>query len=207
LRPAVTGGMDQLEVVEKSWKNSSKSGDGRTRRAPRGVRSRLGSSLTIMAALAVAVVAVSACGGSFRADTTVSITSPEPLTTVNVPFTTTWTSSAGPALRYALFVDKTPIPPGHTMRDLADTSCKRVPGCYPDPTLLAGLGVYLTRQNQFQIQTLPTAVGMTGHENPPIHTITIILFSGTGTKGHRVGDGAWQVEFRGANSLAAFGGA
>ncbi len=93
------------------------------------------------------------------------------------------------------------------MRDLADTGCKRVAGCYPDPTLLAGSGVYLTDQNHFQIQTIPTAIGMAAHENPPMHTLDIVLFSGTGTttKGHRIGEGVWQVEFRGANGLAAFG--
>ncbi len=188
---AVTGGVDRLEVVAKCWRNSSGSGDGRTRRAPRGRRSRLGSSLTILAALAIAMVAMSACGGAFKADTTVSITAPAALTTVKVPFTATWDSTAGPSIRYAVFLDKTPIPPGQTMRVLADTGCKRVPGCYPSPILLAGQGVYLTTQNHFQVQTLPTAVGLTGHENPPIHTLTIILFSGSGasTMGHRIGEG------------------
>jgi hypothetical protein len=158
--------------------------------------------------LAIALVATSACGGSFKADTSVNITSPTVLSTVKVPFTATWASTAGPSTRYAVFLDKTPIPPGQTMRDLADTGCKRVPGCYPSATLLAGQGVYLTSQPQLQVQTLPTAVGLTGHENPPIHTLTIILFSGTGasTMGHRIGDAAWQVECRGANSLASFGG-
>jgi hypothetical protein len=205
---AVAGGVDRLEAVAKWWRDSSGSGVGRALGAPRGRRSRLGSSLTVLAALAIATVAMSACGGAFKTDTTVSITTPAALTTVKVPFTATWASTAGPSMRYAVFLDKTPIPPGQTMRDLADTGCKRVPGCYPSPILLAGQGVYLTSQNHLQVQTLPTAVGMTGHENPPIHTLTIILFSGSGasTMGHRIGDAAWQVEFRGANSLASFGG-
>jgi hypothetical protein len=145
--------------------------------------------------------------GSFRTDTTVSITAPAQLSTVQVPFTAKWNSTAPKGTRYAVFIDKTPMPPGQTMRTFADTGCKRVAGCYPDPIYLAGEGVFLTTRPQCQVSNLPTAVGMTAHENPPIHIINIILFSGTGsdTRGHRIGDGVWQVEFRGANSLAAFG--
>jgi len=156
----------------------------------------------------LAAGATSACG-SFRANTSVSITAPAQLATVQVPFTATWKSTAPAGTRYALFIDRTPIPAGQTMRDLAQPGCKRVPNCYPFPAELAQDGVYITTENQFQVQTLPTAVGMTGHENPPMHTINIILFSGTGTnvQGHRIGDAVWQVEFRGANSLAQFGGA
>ncbi len=136
-----------------------------------------------------------------------SITSPAQLSTVKVPFTVTWKSTAPQGTRYAVFIDATPMPPGQTMRVFADTGCKRVPGCYPPPELLASGGIYIAPKNHCQIQTLPTAVGMTAHENPPMHTINIILFSGTGasTKGHRIGDAVWQVEFRGANGLATFG--
>ena len=101
-----------------------------------------------------------------------------------------------------------PIPPGQTMRDLADTGCKRVPGCYPSPSLLAGQGVYLTNQNHFQVQTLPTAVGMTGHENPPIHTLDHRSLLGERSQhhgtSHRRGGVAGGVP-RG-QLLASFGG-
>jgi hypothetical protein len=161
----------------------------------------------IFAGLLVAGAAASGCSESLSSSKTVDITSPAPLTTVQVPFTAKWTSTAGPGTRYALFLDQNPIPPGHTMRDLADTGCKRVAGCYPDPSLLAGSGVYLTDQKQFQIQTIPTAIGMAAHENPPMHTLDIVLFSGKGasTQGHRIGEAVWQVEFRGANGLAQYG--
>ncbi len=194
-----TGGMDQLEFLSKQPRDSS----GRT-----GPRRRVKSWAAIFAGLLVAAVATTGCSESFSSNKTVDITSPASLTTVQVPFTATWKGAAAPGTRYALFIDQQPIPPGQTMRDLADTGCKRVAACYPDPSLLAGDGVYLTNQNHFQIQTIPTAIGMTAHENPPMHTLDIVLFSGNGasTKGHRIGEGVWQVEFRGANSLAAFGG-
>jgi hypothetical protein len=162
--------------------------------------------LLIAAGLVLGMVAATGCG-SFRSDTAVSITSPAQMSTIQVPFTATWKSTAAPGTRYAVFVDATPMPPGQTMRVFADTGCKRVPGCYPSPELLASGGIYIANQNHCNIQTIPTAVGMTAHENPPMHTMNIILFSGTGasTQGHRIGDGVWQVEFRGANALAAFG--
>jgi hypothetical protein len=195
-----SGGMDQLELVSKQRKNSS---------GKAGARPRRKSWAAIFAGLLVAGLATTGCSESFSSSKTVDITSPAPLTTVQVPFTAQWKSTAPPGTRYALFLDQQPIPPDHTMRDLADTGCKRVAACYPDPSLLAGDGVYLTTQDHFQVQTIPTAIGMTAHENPPMHTLDIVLFTGTGasTKGHRIGEGVWQVEFRGANSLAAFGGA
>lgn len=147
----------------------------------------------------VLAAGLSSCGGSLVASQAVHITSPAPLTTVTSPFNASWTTSGGGHYRYAVFVDRVPIAPGHTMRDLALDECKRIPTCFPDATYLSGLGVYITSQDQLAVQTLPIVVGMEGNEHPPIHTLTVVLFSGQGatTAGHRVGDAAWQVEFRG----------
>ncbi|MBV8462740.1 MAG: hypothetical protein JO368_05570 [Acidimicrobiales bacterium] len=147
--------------------------------------------------------AATGCGGSFVANQTVHITWPSPLATVTVPFTASWTSTGHGHYRYAVFFDLLPIAPGHTMRDLANTNCKRVPTCYPSPTDLSGLGVYITSADSLAVQTLPVVVSVEGYYHPPLQTMTVVLFSGTGntTSGHRVGDASWQIEFRGSNSL------
>jgi hypothetical protein len=96
-----------------------------------------------------------------------------------------------------VFVDRLPLPPGHTLRDVALDQCKRLPSCYPDTNFLSGLGIYLTNDTSVSIPILKVQSSMGGTEHPPFHRLTVVMFSGQGTGGHRIGDAAWEVEFRG----------
>ncbi len=142
-----------------------------------------------------------ACGAgsrSFVADDTVRITSPAPLTTVTVPFAISWSAPAGPD-RYAVFVDLPPIGPGSSLKSLATQQCKSIPSCWPDPSYLAGLGVYLSGGPTgggatVQVGQLIALRGVGAREVHPVHLATIVRLDPAGHR--RVGDAAWQVEFR-----------
>ena len=154
-------------------------------------------TMSVFAMVALVSFGWSGCGGSLVADRAVHVTAPAALSSVTTPFTATWTSSEKSTHRYAVFVDRLPIPPGHTLRDVALDQCKRQPSCYPDATYLAGLGIYLTADKSVTIPTLKVQGGLAGTEHPAFHNLTVVLFSGDGTTGHRVGEAAWEVEFRG----------
>lgn len=153
--------------------------------------------LELATAALLAVAPATACGGearAFRADDTVVITSPTPLTTVAAPFTVTWRASTGYDGAFGVFVDREPIAPGRTVRDLAADQCKRVSNCQPTRSYLAGLGVYVTTGHGVTVATLQLPSGMVGKQAHPLHEATIVLMD---RAGRRVGDAAWQVEFRG----------
>src|SRR4051794_17909070 len=86
----------------------------------------------VVALLAVFTIGLTGCGRSFGTDRSLQLTAPAALSTVQTPFTTSWTTSGKPASRYAVFVDRLPVRPGHTLRDVALDQCKRRPSCYPD---------------------------------------------------------------------------
>ena len=151
----------------------------------------------VVAVLAVLMIGLAGCGRSLVSDRSLHLTAPAALSTVHTPFTTSWTTSGKQESRYAVFVDRLPVRPGHTMRDVALDQCKRRPSCYPDDNFLAGLGIYLTADTSISIPNLKPQSGLAGTEHPPIHTVTVVRFSGQGTGGHRIGDAAWEVEFRG----------
>jgi hypothetical protein len=132
-------------------------------------------------------------GGSFVADQSVHITSPAPLTSVSRPFVVSWTASGHRDARFAVFVDQSPIAPGHSLRDLAAAQCSRQPGC-PDPSYLAGLGVYVTGSDHVTVPVLVPLAGTAGREAYPVHVATLVL---TDSSGRRTTDASWQVEFRG----------
>jgi len=150
-----------------------------------------------VALLVACLMALSGCGQSFVTDRSLHLTAPAPLSTVQTPFTVSWAAAGQPGSRYAVFVDRLPVRPGHTMRDVALDQCKRRPSCYPDANFLSGLGIYLTGEKSLTIPNLKIPTGLTGTEHPPIHTLTVVRFSGQGTAGKRIGEAAWEVEFRG----------
>lgn len=142
-----------------------------------------------------------ACGAgsrSFVADDSVRITSPAPLTTVTVPFPISWSAPTGQA-RYAVFVDMAPIRPGTSLKSLATEQCKALPACWPDPSYLAGLGVYVSAGSTgggstVQVEQLVALRGAGARQAHPVHLATIVRLDPAGHR--RVGDAAWQVEFR-----------
>jgi hypothetical protein len=142
------------------------------------------------------LVVLTGCAGTprtFLHDTHLQITAPAPLTTVSLPFTVAWSTTRRGDGAYAVFVDRSPVPPGHTLRDVADAQCKRVTHC-PDAAYLAGRGVYVTPSDQLQIDTLPLVGGTAGRARSPAHTIAIVALD---AQGRRRGDNIWTVEFRG----------
>jgi hypothetical protein len=147
------------------------------------------------AAALVAVLILAGCSGSraFVADQRIHIVSPAPLATVAVPFTVSWSGSRPDDRAYAVFVDRAPIAPGQTVRALADTQCKRRPGC-PDGTYLAGLGVFVGSTSPVEVTQLDRPGGTAGRAADPVHTLTVVALDG---QGRRLGDVSWTTEFRG----------
>jgi hypothetical protein len=149
-------------------------------------------------AVVLAVLLVAWTGGGARAFVAkrVTITSPASLQIVSQPFTMRWTASGQRAGGYAVFVDISPIGPGHSMHQLATSNCKSIPGCEPSISYLNGLGVYLTSEDEVTIPTLVPLEGVEGKAKHPVHTATLVEMSSAGVGGVRVGDQAWQVQFR-----------
>ena len=161
----------------------------------------MGSAGRVIAA-ACSALAIAGCGTgsmSFRVDDSVHVTSPAPLITAVAPFQITWTAPSGPD-RYGVFVDIAPIAPGATMRSLATQDCKRIAACWPDPSYLAGLGVYVSDpalhgSGAVDVEQLVPLNGIGGSEAHPVHTATLVRLDPSGHT--RIDDVAWQVEFRG----------
>jgi hypothetical protein len=146
--------------------------------------------------LALAITGAAAgCGGASRPfveDDHLAITSPAPLEVVETPFDVSWSSSEQGDRSFAVFVDVTPVAPGHQLRDMADDQCRRVAGC-PDERYLAGLGVYVTTADHVTVTRLPAIGGTAGQADHPVHTITLI---GLDDSGRRRGDAARTIEIR-----------
>src|SRR5437762_2087715 len=122
---------------------------------------RLRSCLLVLVLTSVAT-ALSGCGATaFSADESIRITSPAPLTKVSIPFDVSWTVASTRDRSFAVFVDRSPIAAGHSLRDLASDQCKRQRGC-PDAAYLAGLGVYLTTTDHVTVQALLQLAGTAG---------------------------------------------
>jgi hypothetical protein len=154
--------------------------------------------------LAVTVVVagtLTGCGPrSFRQPHELSITSPRPLAVVAAPVHLAWTAHhrlvAGTS--YAVFIDRPTVHPGQTLQALADSGCRRTPGC-PDARYLQTLGVYVTSNTHLDLAQLPTQRGAEVRQPHPVHTAMIVVLDG---HGRRANDGAYTVEFRTGSSTA-----
>jgi hypothetical protein len=143
----------------------------------------------------VASVSSAACAAApraFLADVALEINTPAPLSTVVTPFAVAWTTTRRDP-GYAVFLDRAPMPPGHTVRDVADAQCRKVATC-PDPVYLAGHGIYVTTGHSIEVLQLPIVGGTTGRAPQPAHIATVVALDAAG---HRKGDVAWTVEFHG----------
>lgn len=158
----------------------------------------------------VAVVTLAGCGLpdlddlNFRVDDRLDFVSPDARSTVKPPVTITWTMDdfriaaegseppSDDAGYFAIFIDQTPIKPGHTMDDLAedDSFCEDSPDC-PDELYLANHDVYTTTSKSFEIPLIPNLPE--SNEELQLHTITIVLMD---TSGRRIGESAWDLEVR-----------
>jgi len=168
---------------------------------------RPGWGRRISAAGAVlATLAAAGCGSmgnlAFTQDHRLAITAPEHRAHIDRPVTLRWqitdfriaAPSSEPPSRsagyFALFVDRSPVPPGETTDIVAegDPECARTPGC-PDKRYFAERGIYTTTQNQLTLASVPD---LGTHEPNELHTVTIVLLD---TEGDRIGESAWYVEF------------
>ena len=158
----------------------------------------------------LAVLPLAGCGLThlqdlnFRVDDRLHFLSPKDRSTVARTFTVSWSmrdftvAAAGtaPPSRdagyFAVFVDRTPVRPGQTMKSLFsnDLSCKYDPKC-PDRSRLADLGVYTTTNTSLRITQIGNVVG--DKEALQHHAITVVLMD---TDGHRIGESAWELDLR-----------
>lgn len=141
---------------------------------------------------------------SFRVDKRLHFTTPKDRSKLTQPVRLAWTidgfrvaaPGSEPPSRdagyFALFVDRTPIKPGQTMRAVADgdRSCQRNPKC-PDAAYLAQKEVYTTTDLSMTLPQIPNLSFV--KDKIQHHTVTVVLMD---TSGHRIGESAWQLDFR-----------
>ncbi|HEX4654895.1 MAG TPA: hypothetical protein VH274_04055 [Mycobacteriales bacterium] len=158
----------------------------------------------------LAVLPLTGCGLThlqdlnFRVDNRLHFLSPQDRSTVARKFTVSWTMrdftiaapGSAPATRdagyFAVFVDKTPVKPGQTMKSLVsnDAACKLDPKC-PDRARLADLGVFTTTNTSFRVTQVANVTG--DKEKLQHHYVTVVLMD---TSGHRIGESAWELDLR-----------
>ena len=164
------------------------------------------SSRSALVLVAVTLAAVSACGFgtrglSFTTDDRVEITSPRDRQKLRLPVTIDWTVDdfevTGPGRGsgdregyFAVFVDRSPVPPGKTLDHIArdDRSCRPGDGC-PDAEYLSARNVYTATETQLVLDTLAKTARDGRRE---FHDVTVVLLD---PDGRRIGESAWHVRF------------
>jgi hypothetical protein len=159
--------------------------------------------LSAAGALLVATV-LPGCGIhhlSFTTDTRLHITGPKSRALVMLPVTISWTitgfsvvppGTAPPSSRagfFAVFLDRAPVRPGQTVASVADSQCRRSPGCV-NATYLAVRGVYTTETDSL---TLKELAQLNDYRSVQLHEATVVLVDASG---RRIGESAWYVDFR-----------
>jgi hypothetical protein len=152
--------------------------------------------------LGLALLASSCAHGlAFAQDRRLEITSPRGQVTVTLPLVVRWSmkdfrvtgpdGNADPNAGYfAVFLDRSPIPPGKPLSWIArgDKRCRRIPGC-PDDQYFVDRHVYPTSTTELALRLLPDQGTNSGRET---HEVTIVLLDGGG---RRIGENAWYRTF------------
>lgn len=158
----------------------------------------------------LALVSTSGCGLThlqdlnFRVDDRLHFVSPADRATVARSFTVSWTMrdftvaplGSAPASRdagyFAVFVDRTPVKPGQTMKSVMhdDLACQRNPRC-PTTKDLRDLGIYTTTGTSVRVAQVGNVSG--DRERLQHHYVTVVLMD---TAGHRIGESAWELDVR-----------
>jgi len=161
-------------------------------------------------AAVLAVLPLTGCGLThlqdlnFRVDNRLHFVSPQDRSTVPRSFTVSWTMSdftiappnSAPPTRdagyFAVFVDRTPIKPGQTMKSVMhdDLACQRNPRC-PTTKDLRDLGVYTTTQTSLRVDQVGNVTG--DKQRLQHQSVTVVLMD---TAGHRIGESAWELDVR-----------
>ncbi|HVV76748.1 MAG TPA: hypothetical protein VHC43_11990 [Mycobacteriales bacterium] len=127
-------------------------------------------------------------------DHRVHINEPASYSTVGLPLTIRWTASStlAPDTQYAVFVDRTVIKPGASIRTVAngDRQCLANPAC-PTPTYLHDHDVYVVSSPQLTLKFLPDLAGTKRGISQDEHTITVVILN----DGKRDGENAFSRTF------------
>lgn len=139
----------------------------------------------------------------YTKDDRLDFTAPANRELVKTPLSVSWTiddftvvkpgiaAPADDAGYFAVFVDRAPIEPGHTLDDVADDdeACERDPKC-PDRQYLSDRGVYTTSKTSLVLeQILP----LDNEEDIHLHEVTVVLLD---SSGRRIGESAWYRYFK-----------
>jgi len=143
------------------------------------------------AAASLSLLAVSACAFTdinLVQDRRIALTGLEEGQTVEVPFTVTWDVhkqiAPGREVSYAVFVDRTAIKPGRTVKSVvpsSDRQCQADVAC-PDAAYLARHGVYVVTEPRV---TIPR---VTLTKERAAHRVTVVIL----VDGKRDGEGAFS---------------
>lgn len=144
-----------------------------------------------VAAASLAVLAASGCAFhdiNIVQDRRLGLTGLKEGQTVEVPFTLTWDVkkeiAPGHEVSYAVFVDRTAVKPGRTLRSIVpstDRSCLADPGC-PDATYLARHDVYVVTEPRVTVPRVKRT------EKREAHRVTVVIL----VDGKRDGEGAFS---------------
>jgi len=149
-------------------------------------------------ALVGAAAALTGCGlvatdVDLVQDQRVAFDAPEKGADVRLPVTVSWHAHDVDGRTFAVFVDRSPVRPGDSLRKLAedehDDACLARPGC-PGAGWLRNRGVYLTDADALTLRTLPDTRD-TGRGARDAHEVTVVLMR----DGRRDGEGAWTRRF------------
>jgi hypothetical protein len=146
--------------------------------------------------LAVFVVAVGGCSTQglvlVQSDQLQNL-KPTPYSTVaKVPVRVSW--HARPLARgerYLVFLDQFPMPPGDSIRTLANDTCKATPGC-PNDAYLQQNFVYPTRTNHVELSVFPLQGNFPVNDLYGLHLATIVIIDRGGV---RLGEEFWTTTF------------
>jgi hypothetical protein len=131
-------------------------------------------------------------GLALSADRSISITSPSDRGRVTKPLGVSWTDRAPrPGGSYVVLIDRTPMPPGETVRWFArgDADCATTPTC-PNALYLARRGITVTTATSATIAIVP-ALGRAQARG--YHELTVIRLD---PDGRRDGETAATVQFK-----------
>lgn len=131
-------------------------------------------------------------GLGLRADRSLSIDAPASRSQVSTPLHVEWTDTAPrPGGSYLVLIDRSPMPPGETVRWFAkgDADCATTPTC-PDELYLARRGVTVSTGTSVDIAIVPP---LTGSREGTFHELAIIRLD---ADGRRDGEAAATTQFK-----------
>ena len=151
-----------------------------------------------MSAALLVLVVLAGCsqfgveGLALRIDRSLSITAPANRSRVDTPLHVEWTDTASrPGGSYLVLIDRSPMPPGETIRWFAkgDADCATTPTC-PDELYLARRGVTVATSTSVDITIVPP---LKGSREGAFHELTIVRLD---AEGRRDGEMAAVTQFK-----------